>query len=298
MPVTRARGLPTPTIAHEGNPRATPDLVVSGTLDGDVFVNFTPILDSTNFVGPIPAPGPVSGGGGSACTDDIVVSQRAFADCPSGLTVDEYKLTFFAAAQVMVNYQPSCGTFGAVGVRVNTDFDVTVSSGLNGDKGYGFSIAYPVVAPGDNPLTNGFNELYFNYLGPTVGTPISGLAGFVDGASTPCNFSGIVWLFDHPNSRSIIGYYSNQSLRDDYPHIVATGALPVQGDFVGMDVDLNGSSIDVTAFDSSGTVATGSISTSLITPTDNLGLVWVGYGGTGEHNARYTYFSGASWSVV
>ena len=295
--MTRTTGLPTPTVAHEGNPD-TNTLTVSGTLDGDAFINFTPVIDTT-LIGVLPPPGlGAGGGGGSDCTEDIVVSRRAFADCPLGLTVDQYKLTFYAAAQVMVNHQPSCGSFGAVGVTVNSDFDVTVSSGLNGDKGYGFSIAYPIVATGDNPLTNGFNELYFNYLGPTVGSPISGLAGFVDGASTPCNFSGIVWLFDHPNSRSIIGYYSHQSLRDDYPHIVATGALPVQGDFVGMDVDLNGSSIDITAFDSSGTVAVGSVSTAFVTPTNNLGLVWVGYGGNGEHNARYTYFNGSPWTVV
>src|SRR5689334_8055089 len=39
MPVERQRGLPTPTVAHEGNPRMN-SLVVSGTLDGEAFITF------------------------------------------------------------------------------------------------------------------------------------------------------------------------------------------------------------------------------------------------------------------
>lgn len=50
--------LPTPTIAHEGNPDTTPDLVVSGTLDGNAFVSFAPVITpERDLPAPITSPG-------------------------------------------------------------------------------------------------------------------------------------------------------------------------------------------------------------------------------------------------
>ena len=67
MPVDRNRGIPTPTVAHEGNPRST-SLTVSGTLDGEAFIHFLP-PDVVTFSAPPPVISPGGGTGGCDCTD-------------------------------------------------------------------------------------------------------------------------------------------------------------------------------------------------------------------------------------
>ena len=83
MPVTRTRGIPAPTVAHEGNPRST-SLVVSGTLDGEAFIHFLP-PDTVTFAAPPPSEEASSNSNCPNCTtlDPSIVSQAGIDLCAS-----------------------------------------------------------------------------------------------------------------------------------------------------------------------------------------------------------------------
>ena len=84
MPVDRNRGIPTPTVAHEGNPRSN-SLVVSGTLDGEAFIHFIP-PDVITATPPEPStPPPSTGGDCSDCTSIIpsTINQAMIDVCAS-----------------------------------------------------------------------------------------------------------------------------------------------------------------------------------------------------------------------
>jgi len=126
MPVERTRGLPTPTVAHEGNPRST-SLVVSGTLDGEAFIHFLP----PDVITAIPAPSePPPGGGNSNCPGcvgtlavnaDPVTEALCASDTGDGCVVTcpgdySFDPVFYTAA--CANYYSGTFTFG-----LNSGFD-------------------------------------------------------------------------------------------------------------------------------------------------------------------------------
>src|SRR5689334_13107179 len=78
MPVERTRGLPTPTVAHEGNPRMS-SLVVSGTLDGEAFITFFPPDSITGIPAPPSEPPPGENSNCPGCIGTVAVNANPTA---------------------------------------------------------------------------------------------------------------------------------------------------------------------------------------------------------------------------
>lgn len=277
------------TIAHEGNPRFTPDLVLVGTLDGNatLIMQFPPPdAESPPIIRPFP---PEGGPGGPAFCDDAVtnidtgvVSGDSESSILSVYSIRQTPLilpSLIVTAPLTVTHIPGEERFDVL------DIDYTI---FTGECLCGFSVCLMTHNAGGVPPQGRETSAGFRYLGPTAGQPLTGLTFAIDPGSTLGNFTGWVLLVNEKAQRLQLMYYLNESLADlpDVTHIVADAAMPGVGDLVQILYDRDNTRIDVFLSTQSGGFSAPIAYTSASQISNgarcNAGLVWIGTPNTND----------------
>lgn len=271
-------------LAHEGNPKtdsitikageitseATLEIDIWGRAGGGAESNLVPPLDSI-----------------ALCP--YITATRTVDDCAAGYIVDGYDDgSYFPVAKVN-GTQPNCESPPSLSFFPTLPYwDFSIRSGNTQDQASilgvmaGFTIWSGV--PDDSV---DYNAVSANF---TIlsGSPRTGFCYWVDPLSTPCNFTGVVCMFDVQANATIFGYYINQDLHDENPTILATGALPTQGgvySFLTLGVnpgfELFDDLIEVMTYGDLTALST------LVTPTPVMGIFWAGNADAGIHAARW-----------
>lgn len=239
-------------------------------------------------------------GGNCSCSGgcDINTIVNMVTSCPTETVTHDYigdSLTGTINAT-----HADCGSLG-IGQDIAMSGTVTVKSGDTG----AFAGQIIINATEEGTPDPVYYNLNASYGGASEGQPISGLALFVSATSTPCDFTGMVYLLDHKNNRSLIGYYVHGDLRTAEPTILISGGLPT-GNYANTNFLLcrNCASIsqpEASSTNDSPTVFLtvdniGAVVPDIIPKTGNMGIIWCGNDAAGAHTASWDV-TGWNWYV-
>lgn len=244
----------------------------------------------------------IGGGSDPDVCFDVLEQRRIVRSSPQELIVDQwYEGSLTAVNRLNGTNEAPCNNGG--GLLVD-NMDITVLSGYGpcpDTGGGGMSIYYGCGVSGNDPDAT----IQAQYNGVVSGQPISGLALAVSYDATPCLFTGFVFLIDHVNTRTLVGYFVDGDLAFYSPSILATGSLPQQG-----NLDANrftfeihpgiGGAKNIHVENADGSIILD-VSTSLVPGTipnsQNHGLVWLGRQDNGTHSARWTITNSPLWAL-
>ena len=218
------------------------------------------------------------------CAATLTTDSRSVTNCAEASLSEIYVTgSLTAPTPLALTYWADCQTIGSL--AISADADITLMSGSGGVGMGGFSIIK------DDPLFPvALNSVNMQYNGATNGAPITGFAFFVTAASTPCNFTGFVFLIDHQNNRTLFGYYDADDITATMPTIIATGAMPANGVVSAYTRPTFGP--DFAATDSVDTLISVSDITGYgISASANCGMIWVGNTASGTHQANWTEYA-------
>lgn len=232
---------------------------------------------------------------GDGCDFDTIVN--IVTSCPSESVTHDY-MTGSLSGTINATHA-DCGSLGT-GQDIAMSGSVTVKSGDTGALA-GMIIINAQEDGTPDPVYYSLNASYT----PGSGQAISGLALFVSPTSTICSFTGMVYLLDHLNSRSLIGYYVNGDLRTQEPTILTSGSLPT-GNYANINFLLCNDCATTPEPEASSTDDTptvfltlddiGSTVPAIIPKTGNMGIIWCGTSAAGTHSATWDV-TGWNWFV-
>lgn len=242
----------TPTIAHEGNPRVTDALVVSGTLDGTA----TLLIQFPEEGRPLPPPpnndesyiiSPSNPHKYVWSEEDSGAGTHKFSfgngrgNVPEIVAAHNITPTTIIPLGGFKDYSKFDGTdvWGLVKRPSTSEFlnEQIGSAGqlLQGiDFGQFINLYWNSTAA--DPVVNGKAPTgilgCFGRLTETTGTPVSGPAVGVAPGSTYDDFTGYVLAYDQVGARLVLAHYNHQSLFS-IPNVLATSAsVPAIGQYL------------------------------------------------------------------